>query len=57
MFAYAIRGTLGDAVFGEPNTDQFEEHVAKIAGKEAGLFVPSGTFSNQVCPLRGILSL
>lgn len=40
---------VGDDVFGEdPTVQDLEEEVARILGKEAGLFVPSGTMSNQI---------
>ena len=48
MNAYALRASLGDDVYFEPSTVILEDHVAKITGKEAGLFLPSGTMSNQV---------
>ncbi|KIK26531.1 hypothetical protein PISMIDRAFT_261188 [Pisolithus microcarpus 441] len=48
MNEYAIRATLGDDVFFEPSTAALESHVAKLTGKEAGLFMPTGTMSNQV---------
>ncbi|KAF9243816.1 pyridoxal phosphate-dependent transferase [Melanogaster broomeanus] len=38
MYEYAVRASLGDA----------EAHVAKLAGKEAALFVTSGTMGNQL---------
>src|ERR1700731_1018671 len=41
---------VGDDVFGEdPTVKRLEERVADLLGKEAALFVPSGTMSNQVC--------
>lgn len=41
---------LGDDVFAEdPTMNAFEEKVATMFGMEAGLFVPSGTMSNQLC--------
>lgn len=41
---------VGDDVFGEdPTVNRLEERVAAILGKEAALFVPSGTMSNQIC--------
>ena len=41
---------VGDDVFHEdPTVQRLEEHVASILGKEAALFVPSGTMSNQIC--------
>jgi len=40
----------GDDVFGEDITvNRFEEKMSKLFGMEAGLFVPSGTMSNQLC--------
>ncbi|KAJ8588217.1 hypothetical protein M405DRAFT_820097 [Rhizopogon salebrosus TDB-379] len=48
MNAYALRASLGDDVYFEPSTAVLEAHVAKITGKEAGLFLPTGTMSNQV---------
>jgi len=40
---------VGDDVFGEdPTVRALEERVAALLGKEAGLFVPSGTMANQV---------
>jgi len=41
---------VGDDVFGEdPTANRLHEKVAQILGKEAALFVPSGTMGNQVC--------
>jgi len=41
---------LGDDVFHEdPTVNRLEERVAALLGKEASLFVPSGTMSNQIC--------
>src|SRR5947209_5976166 len=40
---------VGDDVFNEdPSVLQLQERVAALLGKEAALFVPSGTMSNQV---------
>ena len=40
---------VGDDVFGEdPTVNGLQEKVAKILGKEASLFVPSGTMANQL---------
>ncbi|KXN84776.1 putative low-specificity L-threonine aldolase [Leucoagaricus sp. SymC.cos] len=47
MFAYAAQATLGDDVYFEPSTAALEEHIAQLTGKEAGLFMQSGTQSNQ----------
>lgn len=41
---------VGDDVFAEdPTVNAFEEKMAGLFGMEAGLFVPSGTMSNQLC--------
>jgi len=48
MQAYAAFASLGDDVYHEPSTVALEKHIAKITGKEAGLFMPSGTMSNQI---------
>lgn len=41
---------VGDDVFGEdPTVLRLQERVAALLGKEAALFVPSGTMSNQIC--------
>ncbi|TWT99200.1 L-allo-threonine aldolase [Botrimarina colliarenosi] len=40
---------VGDDVFGEdPTVQQLEERTAELLGKEAALFVSSGTMSNQL---------
>lgn len=40
---------VGDDVFGEdPTVNRLQERVAELLGKEAALFVPSGTMSNQI---------
>lgn len=45
----SILSKLGDDVFGEDElTKEFEQEVADLLGKEAGLFVPSGTMANQL---------
>ncbi len=41
---------VGDDVFGDdPTVNRLQERVAELLGKEAALFVPSGTMSNQIC--------
>ena len=41
---------VGDDVFGEdPTVNRLQESVAALLGKEAALFVPSGTMANQLC--------
>lgn len=43
---------VGDDVYDDdPTVKRLEEMAAKMLGKEAGLFVPSGTFGNQLCLL------
>ena len=40
---------VGDDVYeGDPTTNKLQQLAAKILGKEAALFVPSGTFGNQL---------
>jgi threonine aldolase len=40
---------VGDDVFGEdPTVNALQEKVARILGKEAAIFVPSGTMANQL---------
>src|SRR5580658_6912602 len=40
---------VGDDVFGDdPTVNRLQDRVAEILGKEAALFVPSGTMANQV---------
>ncbi len=41
------RADLGDDVFGDdPSVNALQEHIAALLGKEAALFMPSGTQSN-----------
>ncbi len=45
-----MEAEVGDDVFGEdPTVNKLEETVAGILGKEAALFVPTGTMGNQIC--------
>jgi threonine aldolase len=40
---------LGDDVFGEdPTINRLEEYVAELLGKEAAIYAPSGTMTNQI---------
>src|ERR1700761_3424001 len=40
---------VGDDVFGDdPTVNLLQERVAALLGKEAALFVPSGTMANQI---------
>jgi threonine aldolase len=41
---------VGDDVFGEdPSINRLQEMMAEISGKDAALFVASGTMGNQIC--------
>jgi threonine aldolase len=43
------RAEVGDDVYGEdPTVNALQERVAALLGKEAALFVPSGTMANQI---------
>ena len=43
---------VGDDVFGDdPTVNRLEERAAELAGKEAALFVPSGTMANLIALL------
>lgn len=49
MMEAALEASIGDAVYGEDvDTVRLEQTVARMAGKEAGLFCVSGTLSNQI---------
>jgi threonine aldolase len=49
MRAAMAAAEVGDDVFGEdPNVNALEERSAELLGKEAGLFVSSGTMANLV---------
>ena len=40
---------VGDDVYGEdPTINRLEKRAAEIFGREAALFVPSGTMGNQI---------
>jgi threonine aldolase len=46
------RAEVGDDVYGEdPTVTRLEREVAALLGKEAALFVPSGTMGNQIALL------
>ena len=50
MWAAIQTAEVGDDVFGEdPTVNRLQERVAALLGKEAALYVPSGTMSNQIC--------
>ncbi|TVR80719.1 MAG: threonine aldolase [Chitinophagaceae bacterium] len=49
MLQAMLTAKTGDDVFREdPTVNELEEYCADMFGKEAGLFVPSGTMSNQI---------
>lgn len=49
MLQFMFNAKVGDDVFGEdPSINELENKAAGIFGKEAGLFCPSGTMSNQI---------
>src|SRR5438046_9384942 len=44
-----MEAEVGDDVYGEdPTVNRLEERGAEIAGKEAALFVPTGTMGNTI---------
>jgi threonine aldolase len=50
MRAAMAQAEVGDDVFGDdPSVIRLQEKIAAILGKEAALFVPSGTMSNLIC--------
>lgn len=45
---------VGDDVFGEdPTTNELQQRFAKLFGKEAALFVPSGSMANLISGFYG----
>lgn len=49
MLEAMVRAKVGDDVFGEdPTAIELQTKVAEILGKEAAVFVPSGTMGNQI---------
>lgn len=47
-----VNAEVGDDVFSDdPTMNAFEQYTADLLGKEAAIFVPSGTFSNQLALL------
>ena len=49
MLAAMSAAAVGDDVYGEdPTVNELERHTAALFGKEAGLFVPTGTMANQI---------
>lgn len=48
MLDYMFKAKVGDDVFKEdPTVNALERKVAKMFGKQAALFFPSGTMANQ----------
>ena len=49
MRAAMANAEVGDDVFDEdPSVHALQDHVADVLGKEAALYVPSGSMSNQL---------
>lgn len=49
MLGAMFNAEVGDDVFGEePTVNALEEKVAKLFGREAAVFCPSGTMTNQI---------
>jgi threonine aldolase len=49
MHAHMMSASVGDDVFGEdPSIHELEHYAAALFGKEAALFCPSGTMTNQI---------
>ncbi len=49
MRAAMARAEVGDDQYGEdPSINLLQERIAALLGKEAALFVPSGTMANQI---------
>lgn len=49
MLDAIARARVGDDVFGEdPSVNELEDKAAQLFGKEAAMFCPSGTMSNQI---------
>lgn len=56
MLRAMVTSPVGDDVFGEdPTVNLLEERTAALLGKEAGVFVPTGTMANGVA-LRSLAS-
>jgi len=50
MRTIIANAAVGDDVFSEdPTVNELEQYGAELLGKEAALFVPSGTMGNQIC--------
>ncbi len=52
MRAAIMSAVVGDDVYDDdPTVKELAQYASQITGKEAALFVPSGTFGNQLCVL------
>ncbi|CAF1086340.1 unnamed protein product [Rotaria magnacalcarata] len=53
MYQAMFDAKVGDDVYGDdPTVLELQEMTAKLLGKEAALFVPSGTMGNLICVLN-----
>ena len=49
MLEFMMKANVGDDVFGDdPTVTELENMMAKMFGKEAAIFCPSGTMTNQI---------
>ncbi|MCE2788499.1 MAG: aminotransferase class I/II-fold pyridoxal phosphate-dependent enzyme [Saprospiraceae bacterium] len=49
MLEFMMQASVGDDVFGEdPTVNELQQKIATMFGKEAALFCPSGTMTNQI---------
>src|SRR3984893_12306270 len=49
MLRAMAAAAVGDDQYGEdPSVNRLQEEIAELLGKEAALFVPSGTMANQI---------
>lgn len=49
MLSAIANAKIGDDVYGEdPTVNELQEYTADLLGKEAAIFVPTGTMSNQI---------
>ncbi|MBI4548464.1 MAG: low-specificity L-threonine aldolase [Ignavibacteriae bacterium] len=50
MLEAMMNAEVGDDVFGEdPTVNRLQQRIADMFGKQAALFVPSGTMGNEIC--------
>jgi len=58
MLNFMMKAEVGDDVFrNDPSINHLEESAAKMFGKEAALFCPSGTMTNQIAIKMHTLAL